>query len=179
MTRSPGKDIGEIFGHAPDDISEAARSLWSVNACPFVEGPCTKTNHDKSIVYGVCSVANLNGDEVIVCPNRLYAGNYQAIREVSHNAFGTEVEFCTYGEYIRRRKQKGKVVVALGQKSGREVGLGKKLSIDWVLALLEDGELTDYAGLEIQSMDITGNYRRNWHAYKDLPQASEQRIPAV
>lgn len=125
MARSPGKDIAEIFGHAPDDLSEAARSLWSVNACPFVEGPCTKTNHDKTVVYGVCSVRNLNGDEIIVCPNRLYADNYEVIRAVSHDAFGPEIQFCTYREFVRRKKQKGLVVVALGTKSGREVGLGR------------------------------------------------------
>ena len=177
MPRSPGKDIAEIFGHNPDDLSETARSLWSVNACPFIEGPCTKTNHDKSIIYGVCSVRNLNGDEVIVCPNRLYADNYSVIRSVSHDAFGSEVDFCTYREYVRRRQIRGPVVVALGTKSGREVGLGKTLSIDWVLALLEDGQLTDYAGLEIQSMDITGNYRANWAAYRDLPGLTAKHIP--
>ena len=163
MPRSPGKDICEIFGHSPDDLTESARSLWAINGCPFVEGPCSKTNSDKTIVYGTCSVTNLNGDEIIVCPNRLYADNYAIIREVSQDAFGPDVAFCTYREYIRRRQTKGAVVVALGQKSGREVGLGRKLSLDWVLALLQDGELADYAGLEIQTMDITGNYRRNWN----------------
>jgi hypothetical protein len=177
MPRSPGKDIAEIFGHSPDDLSEHARSLWSVNACPFVEGPCSKKSHDGSVVYGVCSVRNLNDDEVIVCPNRLYAENYKIIRAVSSDAFGKNVEFCTYSEYVRRRTQKGTVVVALGTKSGREVGLGKQLSIDWVLALLQDGKLEDYAGLEIQSMDITGNYRANWQAYRNLPESKSTRIP--
>lgn len=179
MTRATGKDISEIFGHSPDDVSDAARSLWAINACPFIEAPCSKTNHDKSIVYGVCSVRNLNGDEVIVCPNRIYAGNYDVLRTVSKDAFGADVEFCTFSEYVRRKKQRGNVVVALGKKSGREVGLAKKLSIDWVLALLDNGELVDYAGLEIQSMDITGNYRDNWQAYKDLPKSNaKKRIPA-
>lgn len=177
MPRAVGKDIAEIFGHAPDDLTEASRSLWTLSACPFVEGPCTKTNHDKSIVYGTCSVQNLNGDEVIICPNRLYAENYEVIRKVSRDTFGPDIDFCTFTEYVRRRRQAGSVVVALGQKSGREVALGKSLSIDWVLALLIDGELRDYTGLEIQSMDITGNYRDCWQAYKDLPENNAQRIP--
>lgn len=178
MPRSPGKDIAEIFGHAPDDLTEASRAMWAVNACPFVTGPCTKTNHDKSLVYGVCSVRNLNDDEIIICPNRLYADNYESIRAVSHAAFGAGVNFCTYSEFVARKRTQGSVVVALGTKSGAEVKLGKQLSMDWVLALLKDGELADYVGLEIQSMDITGNYRDNWQAYKDLPKTKAKRIPA-
>ena len=176
MPRAVGKDIAELFGHAPDDLTEECRSLWTLNACPFTEAPCTKTNHDKSIVYGACSVKGMSGDEVIICPNRLYADNYNVIRSVSHDAFGSDTPFCTYGEYIRRRKQAGPVVVALGQRSGKEVGLGKQLSIDWVLALIVDGQLADYAGLEVQSMDITGNYRENWQSYKELPSSQGRKI---
>ena len=177
MPRAPGKDIAEIFGHAPDDLTEEARSLWRLNACPFVEGPCIKTNHDKSLVYGVCSVKNLNGDEVITCPNRLYADNYGVIRAVSQYAF-PDIPFRTYGEYVRQRGHIDPVVVALGQRSGREVGLGRSLSIDWVLALIRDGNLADYAGLEIQSMDITGNYREAWTAYRNLQPNTPVRIPS-
>lgn len=176
MPRSPGKDIAEIFGHAPDDNTPEARALWTLGACPFVEGPCSKTNHDKSIVYGVCSVKNLNGDEVITCPNRLYAEDYAVIRQVSRDAFG-DVPFRSYSKYVQNRGEQGPLVVALGHKSGREVGLGKSLSIDWVLALIDRGNLVDYAGLEIQSMDITGNYRANWEAYNNLEPGVRVRIP--
>ena len=45
-----------------------------------------------------------------------------------------------------------------------------------MLALLEDESLIDYAGLEIQTMDITGNYRENWRSYKELPKYNNSNI---
>lgn len=150
MPRAPGKDIAEIFGHAPDDLSTAARSLWTVNACPFVSGPCIKTNHDKTITYGVCSVRNLNGDEVITCPKRLYAGNYQVLRAIAADAFGAQTPFYMYDEFIRRRGNTGKMAVALGQHSGREVNLGAQLSVDWIIALLENAQLLDLVLVKVE-----------------------------
>ncbi len=46
-TQRPKRDLVEIFGYAPDDMSTACRSLWTLGACPFTEAPCVKTNHDK------------------------------------------------------------------------------------------------------------------------------------
>ncbi len=177
MPRASGRDIAEIFGHAPDDRSVAARKLWSSHTCPFVNRPCTKTNHDQTIVYGVCSVKNLNGDEVITCPNRLYANKYALIRAIAGDMFGNEVPFFTYDEFASRRNDRGRCVVALGAGSGKEVSLGRQLSIDWVLALLDNGSLCDYGGLEIQSMDITGNYRNTWQAYAGLGEQRHSIIP--
>ncbi len=178
MSRAPGKDIAEIFGHAPDDLSECARSLWTLKACPFINRPCIKTNHDKSIVYGVCSVENLNGDEIITCPNRMYANEYGTLRVVSEATFGPDTPFLTYDQYVRERGRAGPLVVALGKNSGREVTLGKQLSIDWVLAYIDKNTLLDYAGVEIQTMDITGNYRNCWAAYDTLPQTPKRKIPS-
>lgn len=67
----PQNDIVEIFGYAPNDTSTVCRSLWTLGACPFVETPCSKSNHDKTIVYGTCSVTTRFGD-CVICPNRLY-----------------------------------------------------------------------------------------------------------
>lgn len=66
----PQNDIVEIFGYAPNDTSTVCRSLWTLGACPFVETPCSKSNHDKTIVYGTCSVTTRFGDALfapIVC----------------------------------------------------------------------------------------------------------------
>ena len=107
MPRSVGKDIAEIFGHAPDDLTEPARSLWSSDACPFVGGTCTKTNHDKSIVYGVCSVQNNDGNEVIVCPKRLYANDYEVIKKVSEAVFGRDIDCFTFDGFAQQKQKKG------------------------------------------------------------------------
>lgn len=173
--RRPKKDIVEIFGYSPDDTSKAARSLWTIGACPFIASPCTKTNHDSSIIYGTCSVTSPYGD-CIICPNRLYADNARAIRNVAIDAFGADIPFLTYGEYVKNRMKNETCIIALGMYSGREIKIGRSLSMDWVLAKIHKDCLEEYTGIEIQSIDITGNYRDNWYAYKNI--STTQVIPS-
>ena len=40
--------------------------------------------------------------------------------------------------------------------------------MDWVLAKVKSGKLKEYVGIEVQSIDITGNYRDCWHSYNNL-----------
>lgn len=167
MVQRPNKDIVEIFGYAPDDLTKASRSLWNLGACPFIGKACSKTNHDQTITYGTCSVTSPYGD-CVICPNRLYENKYASLKKVAHNAFGNNIEFLTYEEYIPRRNEVEECIVALGQTSGKEVKLGTSLSMDWVLAKVAKGELVEYVGIEVQSIDVTGNYRDNWYAYKNL-----------
>jgi hypothetical protein len=114
---------------------------------------------------------------VIVCPNRLYADDYAVIRRVSEDAFGADIPFYTFTDYIRNRNLVNKCVVALGHDSGREVKLNRAMSMDWILALVENAVLKEYVGLEVQSMDITNNYRDNWYAYRDLLTNPNTKIP--
>jgi len=129
LVRRPNKDLIEVFGYAPDDLSRDARSLWNLSACPFTRNPCTKTNHDKTIRYGTCSVTSPHGD-CVICPNRMYESDHQVIRRVSNDAFGTQVPFLMYDEYVEQRTTVDSCIVALGQNTGREVQVGKSLSID-------------------------------------------------
>lgn len=162
----PKNDIVEIFGYAPNDTTNVCRSMWSLGACPFVESPCSKTNHDKTVVYGTCSVTTKFGD-CVVCPNRLYANNFATLKSVSRDAFG-EIPFYTYQEYVRNRGSMAACVVALGMHSGHEIKIRQSCSMDWVLAKIEDTRLVEYTGIEVQSIDITNNYRDNWYAYKNI-----------
>ena len=161
----PQNDIVEIFGYAPNDTSTVCRSLWTLGACPFVETPCSKSNHDKTIVYGTCSVTTRFGD-CVICPNRLYANHFATLKEVSADAFG-DVPFYTYQEYIQHRSDPTACVVALGMHSGHEIKLQQSCSMD-VLAKIENARLVEYTGIEVQSIDITNNYRDNWYAYKNI-----------
>ncbi len=172
------KDLVEVFGYAPDDLSKEARSLWDIGACPFVNKACTKINHDQSITYGTCSVTSPYGD-IIICPNRLYAENYETLKRISRDAFD-DIPFLLFDEYISKRLSVKNCIVALGKNSGKEVQVGRHLSMDWVLARVEDTKLVEYVGVEIQSIDITGNYRDAWHGYKNLPQTKKSagRIPS-
>jgi len=74
-----------------------------------------------------------------------------------------------FDEYIREVTKPNTsldCVVALGQNSGKEVKL-TKMSMDWVLAHIKDGALQEYVGIEVQSIDITGNYRDARYAARD------------
>lgn len=167
MILRPNKDLVEVFGYSPDDLTTQARTLWRIGGCPFTNKACTKSNHDGSIVYGTCSVTSPYGD-CIICPNRLYEKNYWVLKRVAEDAFGTDIDFMLYEDYIRNRFITTPCVVALGQNSGREVKIGTHLSMDWVLAKVHNGRLIKYTGVEVQSIDITGNYRDVWHSYSNL-----------
>ena len=167
-----GRDLIEIFGNNPRNTSIAVRKLWNLGACPFILKPCTKHNHDQSIIYGTCSVTSSYGD-IVICPNRLYANNYAAIKKVATDAFGLNLKFFFYDEFIKNETDKIDCVVALGTNSGKEVKVGRSLSMDWVLAKISNNVLIEYVGIEVQSIDITGNYRDAWHGYKNIKSENE------
>jgi len=167
------RSLVEIFGHSPTDTTARARKFWQLSACPFIGKACSKYDHTSTICYGTCSVTN-TGQNVIICPNRLYADGYATIRRVGQSVFGDK-RFMLFDEYIKEAtKQNASIdcVVALGQNSGKEVKLSK-MSMDWVLAYIRDGALQGYVGIEVQSIDITGNYRVAWFAARD----KEKMIP--
>lgn len=163
----PKKDIVEIFGYAPNDTTIDCRNQWRSGMCPFVPIPCVKHNHDRTVVYGTCSVTTPYGD-CVICPNRLYFDNFKLLSVVSSDAFGSDVPFYTYGEYLRHKKSNGRFVVALGMHSGHEINVRNSFSMDWVLAEINNHKLEAYTGIEVQSIDITGNYRDTWYAYRNI-----------
>lgn len=165
MNKKASRSLVEIFGYAPKDVSPKARKYWELKACPFVGRACTKYDHTNTICYGTCSVTNA-GQEVVICPNRLYADNYEPIRNVAEDVFG-KLPFMLFDEYIKKSSPSLECIVALGQNSGKEVKLSK-MSMDWVLAHIKKGELIEYVGIEVQSIDITGNYRDAWYAARDM-----------
>lgn len=167
MITRPKKDLIEIFGYAPDDTTSQCRSLWNLSACPFINKQCTKANHDNSIIYGTCSVSSSYG-VCIICPNRLYENNYETLRAIASETFDKNLPFLMYEQFIPVREAAKNCIVALGQNSGKEVKIGTNLAMDWILARIENGELVEYTGIEVQSIDITGNYRDAWHSYKNF-----------
>lgn len=162
------RQLVEVFGHDPRDHSSAARTFWQLNACPFIGKECTKFDHTRTICYGTCSVTNA-GQEVVICPNRLYENNYEAIRKVGSDVFG-DIPFMLFDEYVRTvasGKPQIDCLVALGHNSGKEVKISQ-LSMDWVIAHIDNQQLVEYVGIEVQSIDITGNYRDAWYAARDM-----------
>lgn len=157
----------EVFGFDPIDHTGIARKYWELKACPFIRRACTKYDHTNEICYGTCSVTN-SGKNVIICPNRLYADNYATIRNVGKSVFG-EKKFLLFNDFINESTLgtlDEECVVALGHNSGKEVKVDK-MSMDWILAYIKNGVLQEYVGIEVQSIDITGNYRDAWYAARD------------
>jgi len=180
MPRAVGKDLCEIFGYAPDDISEPARKQWKSQSCPFIGGTCIKHTHPQRggevVVLGTCSIANKTKsgvEEVIICAQRLYANDYEALKLVVRDATKVELPIYMADRYSALKKSKElpeNYVVLLGHNSGKEIQLSKRgviqLSLDWVMARVERDELTAIIPCEVQSADITGNYQANWDAYR-------------
>ncbi len=178
MARAKGNDLAEIFGYAPDDTSEVARKQWKSQDCPFVGGQCIKHSHPQNgevVVYGSCSALNRRTsgvEEVIICPQRLYADNYGVLRAIIRDATGADLPLLMADDFLslkRRHKLPESFAVLFGKNSGKEIQLKRaesiELSLDWVMAVVVDRALKAIIPCEVQSMDTTGNYRDNWEAY--------------
>jgi len=171
----PHKDISELFGYPAKDFSPNVVRNRERRDCPFLQRRCTKLDH-RGDSTGVCSVFNpKEGVETIICPNRLYYDNYQVLREVIEDAFGPDLTMIRPDE-VGAGTQNGKGVVALGHNFGKEVRVplpasrGRKRTgffyTDWVLAqITRTRGLGNFVGVEVQSIDITGNYRAAQAAY--------------
>ncbi len=180
--RANGRDIVELFGYRPDDTSPNALAVWSQKKCPFTMGACTKANHDQSEIYGVCSVSSgtnkADGSEIIICPKRLYANRLAIFSHVLDSAWHGQQKTLVSGGSLPDLKKAAithdRPVVAFGQGSGKEIQVkaNGQLSMDWVLQAYDRNAdklvPTEFVGLEIQSIDITQNYRDNWNAYKNI-----------
>jgi hypothetical protein len=178
MPRAKGNDLCEIFGYTPDDTSDNARKQWKSQECPFVGGVCIKHSHPqdgKVVVYGTCSVTNkVRGvaEDIIICPQRLYANSYESLRSVVNDAIGITLPIYMAHEYTSFKANKAlpdEYVVMLGRNSGREISLSNAgfitLSLDWVMVHVKAGEIQLAVPCEVQSIDTTGNYYANWYAY--------------
>ncbi len=184
MARASGRDIAELFGYAPDDQSNRARTVALTSQCPFFDRTCSKTDHSGEVVFGVCSVTKGSAsppiEDVVVCPERLYVGDYELLRIVADDVWGSDggLPFIIGGDLHRLSRlalAEEECVVAFGQRSGAEISAGN-MSMDWVLQRYRraSGELqpNGIVGIEVQSIDTTGNYRAPWSAYR---QAHEGR----
>lgn len=169
--------IIEFFGYAPADQSEQAVSARSERRCPFLGATCTKTLSDGEI-SGVCTLKPATSGPVICCPIRLYAEDYKILKDVAQNAFGDNCVLFSGEEARRASVGEGLIRVAVfGKRWGKELrlpnrskGKGKAKTgayfVDWVLAKLDsEGNLDEFVAVEVQSIDTTGNYRKEREAY--------------
>lgn len=189
--RATGRDIVELFGYAPDDTSESATRAWREKMCPFSERTCTKWNHDQSQIYGSCSVSmgisKHVGSEVIVCPTRIYASDYEVLKVVARSVWPDVPTVLIGGSATElRARLRGfrEAIVAFGHNSVAEVHVPSAggMSFDWILQRYEvsasgcEWEPRDFVAIEVQSIDTTGNYRDNLTAYGAIKTGQRDQV---
>lgn len=162
----------ECFGQ-PVGSAGLAASVRS-KECPFTHAKCRK-KFGNTLINGACTLApQSTGLPVICCPWRLYANNYQTLRDVAEIAFGKEARLLLEHEAV---PDKGRIVVPFGHRQGKEIriahregGHSSKFSVDWVLALLDENHnLEEFVATEVQTIDTTGNYQRQfWDIAQNL-----------
>ena len=84
-------------------------------------------------------------------------------------AFGSEARLIRAADIARTQGETSRVV-AFGRGWGGELRVPKSAegpgdyAVDWILALIKpDGELEEFVPVEVQSMDTTGSYQREWY----------------
>lgn len=170
-------NITELFGYSPKDQSPEAKKARKSQECPFLGQTCTKTLND-GLISGVCTIKPMTSGPVICCPVRLYANDYQVLKDVAVQAFGGGIDLVIGGEVGGyRTKNPGKAAIAVfGKRWGKELRLpsrakkaGGKVGayfVDWILAHVDaTGKLLGFVAIEVQSIDTTGNYRAERQAY--------------
>ncbi len=160
--------IVEFFGYNPEDRSAAAVHARAKRECPFLGRQCVKTLNDGEI-SGACTLKPMNGGPVICCPIRLYAKNYEILRDVARIAFGPVIPLLPANAI---KKETGECIAVFGKGWGKELRLptrGKSggYFVDWVLAHVSAAgdALVNFVAVEVQSIDTTGNYREERETY--------------
>jgi hypothetical protein len=154
-------NIIEFFGFSPGDRSAVATTSRAQRQCPFLQHKCVKTLSDGEI-SGACTLKQKNGGPVICCPIRLYAKNYEILRDIARIAFGPVIPLVPSNATTHKS---GECIAVFGKGWGKELrlpnrGHGGGYFVDWVLAHVSaTGELIDFVAVEVQSIDTTGNYR--------------------
>lgn len=126
----------------------------------------------------MCTLKPMTSGPVICCPVRLYANDYQTLKDVAAQVFGGGLDLVTASDVAGyRANNPGKAAIAVfGKRWGKELRLpsrakkkGGKVGayfVDWILAHLDStGKLLGFVAVEVQSIDTTGNYRGERQAY--------------
>lgn len=166
-------EIWEFFGYRADDNSETAIEAAETETCPITGTKCEKTFND-GVVSGVCTLKPITSRPVICCPIRLYADNYQILKDVSLKAFEQELPLVPGREAVAYARDNSQACIAVfGKGWGGELRLPQKSGrggyfVDWVLGRLgENGCLQEFTAIEVQTIDTTGNYRNGFAALKE------------
>jgi hypothetical protein len=169
--------IVEYYGWAP--LAPESVENAQHHRCPFVADKCIKL---KSKALGACSLQVGDSDPVIICPNRLYAQNFQALRDIAARVFSLDPDLVSATENEKRRRSNnlnGREIVVFGKYFGGELGIptppgleegesAGSFYIDFILARVDDaGNLLNFAAVEVQTIDTTDSYADAAAAYRN------------
>jgi hypothetical protein len=166
-------NIVELFGYSPTDPTPLAVNARSQKWCPFIGSTCLKTLSDGS-ESGACTLKPMTSGPVICCPYRLYANEYQILKDVAKLAFGPNCKLFPGKQAKNMSVSPDEHRIAVfGKHWGKELRLpnrGKSggYFVDWILARLDgQGQLAEFVAAEVQSIDTTGNYQAERRAHLD------------
>lgn len=139
----------------------------------MIGGACSKEigSAENRIRSGVCTIVDKDVEPVVICPIRLYADQYALLSTVAKLAFKVDVVTLVDGRKAAAASplKDSQLVAVFGKGWGGELKVpgrpisGRKTSgffVDWILARLGAGnKLTEFAALEVQTMDTIGSYR--------------------
>lgn len=141
MAKQP---IAELFGFPPDSETEQAARYRANRLCPYNNKVPSCTKDSVTDPLGVCTI--FHGDKLaVICPVRLRQ-DWMIADQAAAFFFPPNARWTTLVE------------VRLKDKFGKSAG-----NIDVVLvAYDEDGKVTDFGSLEVQTVYISGTLRKTF-----------------
>ena len=159
--------IAEVFGHAVENLSDAAIASRDRKHCPFRNSPCTKSSSMDPL--GVCSLSD-GVHAAALCPVRLQEGN-RIFNDAARLAFG---DAASYGVFPEVRILK--IETANGNKRNRKIG-----KVDFIIGKIDGKDVIDFAALEVQTVYFSGSEIRTPMRYflknKKLDESNSERRP--
>lgn len=143
--------LAEVFGFPISNASERAQYYRDNRLCPFHNRfpNCTKDKADNPL--GVCSV-NHGNDIVITCPSR-FREDWMILKNAADFVWPKGTKWTSLPEI--------KLMDAEGQSAG---------NIDYVIVKYDnDGQIVDFASIEVQGVYISGNLRNPFQKFMDHP----------
>ena len=143
--------IAEVFGFPVSNETENARYYRENRLCPYYNRfpNCTKDKADDPL--GVCSVYH-GEQKVITCPSR-FREDWKILHNAASFVWPKGTKWTSLPEI--------KLVDGNGQSAG---------NVDYVIVSYdEEGQITDFASIEVQGVYISGNLRNPFQQYMKAP----------
>jgi len=131
--------ITELFGHPVTKCNDAWAEIVEAQQCTFLNRKCWKTRKSqKHISIGTCSVGfgeAAGRDPVIICPTRFIAR-----RQIFVD--------CLHLLTLHEPGNELHIVPEVSVPGG---------NVDYFIVSVRDGQVRDFAGIEIQGLDTSGS----------------------